>query len=771
MDKKIINYRARNQRYISAATIAAATLISSHTILANGIEGDLKIDNRNQCFDVHAPHYRDKINGAKLQQWTCNGWVNQKWTMTGDQIKSKNGMCLDVHWDDYVQRKNGAKVQLWSCNGQDNQKWVVDNQKVRVKDTNLCLDVHGPDFESAKNGGKIHLWGCGSDSKKNQNWFGAIINGGNVDSDTPPVAPPTSTPSAPVATVPSQSTNLNDSAPTERPAEFLSSAGAKHLNSSVNSSLQHGLECKSTGSALACFVLHNDMLTSAELVEDVDSAGSKPCVENRNWGTTANRNQIWVTDNCHGLFAYSTRSGNPASIQGQQPENSPVPEDPVADEPAPMDEMDHDGMVEQPLPQFGVAINKYGQTLDPQTGFPVGNPHKSWGNARTWKSSNVVDTSPHHAGGKFPNGAYRDPVKNETGAFRVKCYYSHMDQIDPVVEPGNETSKHLHTFFGNSDVNPDSAPWNMRNGVGNITDENLTVPQNIGDVDSFPRSTCVGGTHNLSSYWTPTLMDSDRTAIAPEYAFIYYKAGFDLDINVSPDDLQRHNTSIHTQLPKVGTVTLDMDHVHAEANFQPQYTCTSRVNNGHKVTAGTLEGLRNLHVIERVNGQDVVVRDQSGTPIDICKSNTGTLTLDVQFYQCWNSNQDDNPKVIFEDTVNRACPTAGFVMIPAIQYRITYDLPENMNVDFSNLYLSSDKNNTRDGRSLHGDWLNGWDEKVGKKWLEHCVRDGMSCAHPIMNLNRPHNFNSLNHNVKHEFHPPHADWIRLGNDGDDWRNE
>lgn len=95
-----------------------------------------------------------------------------------------------------------------------------------------------------------------------------------------------------------------------------------------------------------------------------------------------------------------------------------------------------------------------------------------------------------------------DKSGENAGDFRINCNrFSHMEQVDPIVNPG-EMSMHHHTFFGNTSLNRNSDLMNLSN-VGN--------------------STCAGGIANRSAYWVPSMIDtSTGRPLAGEFS-VYYK--------------------------------------------------------------------------------------------------------------------------------------------------------------------------------------------------------------------------------------------------------
>jgi Ricin-type beta-trefoil lectin domain/Putative Ig domain len=116
-----------------------------------------------------------RANGVKLQNWDCNGRVQQNWTLpTGPMTSAIPGMCAE---DGDASAANGAKVQLWTCNGQKSQQWTAMlDGTIRVQ--GKCLDVVN---RGTADGSKVQLWSC--TGAANQLWFtlpdGQIVNDGS----------------------------------------------------------------------------------------------------------------------------------------------------------------------------------------------------------------------------------------------------------------------------------------------------------------------------------------------------------------------------------------------------------------------------------------------------------------------------------------------------------------------------------------------------------------------------------------------------------------
>ena len=61
-------------------------------------------------------------NGTKVQIWTCNNTLAQRFTFNsnGSIVGMGSGKCIDVASSG---TSNGTLVQLWDCNSTGAQKW------------------------------------------------------------------------------------------------------------------------------------------------------------------------------------------------------------------------------------------------------------------------------------------------------------------------------------------------------------------------------------------------------------------------------------------------------------------------------------------------------------------------------------------------------------------------------------------------------------------------------------------------------------------------
>lgn len=105
------------------------------------------------CLDVNAAEQR--VNGGRVQLWTCNGSDQQLWRIGGGRVISLAGKCLDAHLPDL--RNNGGRVQVWDCNGSIQQRWMSQGLQLR-SGGGKCLDAHAQALR--QNGDKVQVWDC-----------------------------------------------------------------------------------------------------------------------------------------------------------------------------------------------------------------------------------------------------------------------------------------------------------------------------------------------------------------------------------------------------------------------------------------------------------------------------------------------------------------------------------------------------------------------------------------------------------------------------------
>ncbi len=210
---------------------------------------------------------------------------------------------------------------------------------------------------------------------------------------------------------------------------------------------------------------------------------------------------------------------------------------------------------------------------------------------------------------------------------------------------------------------------------------------------SSGNSTCDGGIMNRSGYWMPSIIDT-RTGkpIKPSGSNIYYKTGA---------------RSLVTA-PPVGLRMIAGDH--------------------HSTT-----GQENVHFW----CANVAGSDQKFIPK--CSAGDAVIAV-IKFPACWDGVHLDSPdhKSHMSNYGQGGCPATHPIQIPDITFNIRFDVQAGD--DLSKWRLSSDMYPTTSpgGYSLHGDWMNGWnnDPADGKNFADiftnNCLKPGMNCGNSLL---------------------------------------
>lgn len=307
--------------------------------------------------------------------------------------------------------------------------------------------------------------------------------------------------------------------------------------------------------------------------------------------------------------------------------------------------------------------------LDPTTGLV--NPACSSYNAHCGKPvlvSNCTVTGPHCA--PWPNASVL-PVPQPVGAFRETADFAFMGLVDPIVSPG-QTSAHLHTFFGNTGITPNST-----------------------SLMGCTASTAAGGILNCTGYWVPSVIDTRTGApVQPSSSIFYYKSGYNgippSAITAPPPGLRivaGHATSTTPSGPwKFGCVT-------------PATSTTP----GSSFWASQSAGIVPCPV-----GSDAM--------------------QEVDLPQCWDGVNLDSPdhQSHMTNPTNGVCPPK-WVAIPVISFEIHYTIKSTD--DMTKWRLSSDMYDPAQpsGYSMHADWINGWDVPTMASWIANCDHAAMDC--------------------------------------------
>ena len=291
--------------------------------------------------------------------------------------------------------------------------------------------------------------------------------------------------------------------------------------------------------------------------------------------------------------------------------------------------------------------------------------------------SQIPDGDPGWSNQRITRAGYSKGPGDGSAAFRTNCRFSHANFDDPIVFPGQSRVTHLHSFFGNTDVDAASTHDSILNS-GN--------------------STCAGGTANRSAYWAPSIIDT-ATGVPvisnanqldrDNFLQVYYKTGYQ---GVLPDTV---------------------------VNF-PQ---------GLRIVAGSASSTRAQDKVWYHCGEP---DGPSQASMPMCPPGS-LLIMSVVFPQCWDGVNLDSPDhkshmAYGAGWPDKGCPTSHPVPLAEITQNYRYRVPAS---GMANWRLSSDMYNGPAGYSGHADWMNGWDPAVFQRIVDNCYKGGYDCS---MNL-------------------------------------
>jgi hypothetical protein len=242
---------------------------------------------------------------------------------------------------------------------------------------------------------------------------------------------------------------------------------------------------------------------------------------------------------------------------------------------------------------------------------------------------------------------------------------------DPIVFPGQPGASHMHDFVGNASTN------------ANSTTQSLFAAN---------KSTCDGGTANLTSYWHPAMKDSAGNFIASTDSMIYYKSGYNQIPKATLKNPPNGLRFVFGELP---------------TNDKPLPNWVRH----HSFSCDILP--------------DPTPSDDREQMIPACPAG-GVVQLAIQAPNCWDGINLDSPdhRSHMSYSGGGVCDAAHPVALPTITINIHWPVTTNTN----GWKLSSDMYGTPPwGYSAHADiWVN-WQEDIKETFMTNCVRKGADC--------------------------------------------
>jgi hypothetical protein len=410
----------------------------------------------------------------------------------------------------------------------------------------------------------------------------------------------------------------------------------------VTRSFTDGVDCDnaafgvSFGSGNACYVLLDEAEQSAHVHADTSqSANAEPDdgaehAAHDNAAENASEQPQAVPTSAATSAAAPTSEHDHSGATGS---TTPTPSPTGSTAPMPTPTQDK-AVMASAMP--GPYVNK--------AAIPSGNP-----------GSSVVEIRPTSEQPK-PN--------NDVGAFRTSCAFSHMNNDDAIVFPGQPGKAHLHAYFGNTGANASSTAESLRNS-GN--------------------STCRGGIANRSSYWVPALVAKDGTPIKPQSAQIYYKTGYN---GIAPRAVQVFPQGLRV-------IAGDAK---ASGPVQEHAFWACEVYNGHPKS-----------IPDCPAGQALVMQ----VFFPQCWNGKDLDSADHKSHMAY--------------PVNGACPATHPVAIPEVSFNVYYDVPAGMRASEWHLASDMYDQSLPGGYSAHGDWFEGWQRDIAEAFVKNCDNTSSDC--------------------------------------------
>lgn len=272
-----------------------------------------------------------------------------------------------------------------------------------------------------------------------------------------------------------------------------------------------------------------------------------------------------------------------------------------------------------------------------------------------------------------------------TGAFRTHCLESHESNDDPLVAPNRTGAAHHHVFFGNPTVDADTT-------IDSLREATIT--------------TCDGLTLNRSAYWVPVLYDQNGKRIRYVDPLFYYKTGYHLppgDIVPAPVGLTMIAGNARATTPQDETVV--------------KFRCGSWTTDEPQFEPG--DPLDHVPYLPDCGIDD-------------------TVEIRLVFPQCWdgvNLSAPDHQRhmaypleATAPDSGTGSCPASHPVALPEISYNFAVEVSEETGPPDSWRFSSDMGPDVVPGASLHGDWMNGWDEDTMGKVVRNCLNRALECG-------------------------------------------
>jgi hypothetical protein len=280
----------------------------------------------------------------------------------------------------------------------------------------------------------------------------------------------------------------------------------------------------------------------------------------------------------------------------------------------------------------------------------------------------------------------------QPGAVRTVCAPSHWNNDDAIVYPGSVGLAHDHTFF--------------RPG----TDAFLTV-NNVRAPGS--KSTCRGGTLDLTARWVPTMYDTvSMRAIIPQSMIVYYKTTLcNYSIPCSGSEQYLAAPLMNVNWVPQGLRFIAGDPGAVAPSGRAHYSCIDNTT-GTGPRSDAIPACPVGHSLwMTVDFPQCLATDANGKPL----LDSPDHKSHAAYVEGWPQYTSPLPGKAYR------CPPSHPFAIPDIAFNVVFTIQTGMDPTKWNLSCGTQY-------CAHGDWFDGWEQNIMVQTNVECLKKRRDCG-------------------------------------------
>jgi Domain of unknown function (DUF1996) len=261
--------------------------------------------------------------------------------------------------------------------------------------------------------------------------------------------------------------------------------------------------------------------------------------------------------------------------------------------------------------------------------------------------------------------------------FYANCRFSHTNDDDPIVYPGQPGLSHAHTFFGNASTDATSTLASLRRA----------------------RTTCKPSA-DKAAYWIPTLYKGGREIRPQKGQFYFNLRGYD-QMHAFPAGLKMVAGNSHAVSPQSTNV------VH--------WACASSAGLRSAPLTRPPADCADVKLIQK-KGFYKACPTCPAKPLPVRRMpGKRYLELHVNFPDCWDGKHLDSPDHHSHMAYSHGyvCPASHPVKVPLIRLNVRYPISGGKGVSLASGGVLTG----------HADFINAWNEDFLTRLVDTCFHD------------------------------------------------